>query len=44
MAAYWKAGAHGFGLGSALYAPGRKPQEVQISAAQFVKAFKGLAG
>jgi 2-dehydro-3-deoxyphosphogalactonate aldolase len=44
MAAYRKAGANGFGLGSALYAPGRKPQEVQISAAQFVKAFKGLAG
>jgi len=44
MAAYLKAGANGFGLGSALYAPGRKPQEVQISAAQFVKAFKGLAG
>ena len=44
MAAYLKAGANGFGLGSALYAPGRQPEDVQIGAQQFIKAFKGLAG
>lgn len=41
MAAYRAAGANGFGLGSALYAPGRSAQQVRDSAAEFVRAFKG---
>jgi 2-dehydro-3-deoxyphosphogalactonate aldolase len=41
MAAYRAAGASGFGLGSALYAPGRSAQQVCDSAAEFVRAFKG---
>ena len=41
MAAYRAAGASGFGLGSALYAPGRSAQQVSDSAAEFVRAFKG---
>lgn len=41
MAAYRAAGASGFGLGSALYAPGRSAQQVRDSAAEFVQAFKG---
>jgi 2-dehydro-3-deoxyphosphogalactonate aldolase len=42
MATYLAAGATGFGLGSALYAPGRKPQDVQIAAKQFVEALRAL--
>jgi 2-dehydro-3-deoxyphosphogalactonate aldolase len=38
MAAYRAAGAEGFGLGSALYAPGRSPGEVAERAAEFVAA------
>jgi 2-dehydro-3-deoxyphosphogalactonate aldolase len=41
MAAYRKAGASGFGLGSALYAPGRSAQEVTLQAQAFMRAFKG---
>ena len=41
MAAYRTAGASGFGLGSALYAPGRSAQAVQQQAQAFVKAFRG---
>lgn len=40
MAAYRAAGASGFGLGSALYAPGRSAQEVQLQAQAFVRAFR----
>ena len=40
MAAYRAAGASGFGLGSALYAPGRSAQEVSLQAQAFVKAFR----
>ena len=40
MAAYQSAGASGFGLGSALYAPGRSAQQVGDNAAEFVRAFK----
>jgi 2-dehydro-3-deoxyphosphogalactonate aldolase len=40
MAAYRAAGANGFGLGSALYAPGRSAHEVQSAAQRFVKAFR----
>ncbi|PUE10003.1 2-dehydro-3-deoxy-6-phosphogalactonate aldolase [Limnohabitans sp. T6-20] len=42
MAAYRAAGATGFGLGSALYAPGCNAQEVQNKAQLFVRAFGRL--
>jgi 2-dehydro-3-deoxyphosphogalactonate aldolase len=38
MAAYRDAGADGFGLGSALYRPGQRPEEVAVQAAAFVRA------
>ena len=41
MSAYRTAGASGFGLGSALYAPGRSAQAVQQQAQAFAKAFRG---
>jgi 2-dehydro-3-deoxyphosphogalactonate aldolase len=41
MAAYLAAGASGFGLGSALYAPGRRAHDVQSSAKHFVKSYQG---
>jgi 2-dehydro-3-deoxyphosphogalactonate aldolase len=40
MAVYRAAGATGFGLGSALYAPGRSAQEVRLQAKSFVLAFR----
>lgn len=40
LAPYRAAGANGFGLGSALYAPGRSAQAVQQLAQAFVRAFK----
>ena len=40
MTAYRSAGASGFGLGSALYAPGRSAQQVSDNAATFARAFK----
>ncbi len=41
MAPYRAAGANGFGLGSALYAPGRSAQAVLQQAQAFVRAFEG---
>jgi 2-dehydro-3-deoxyphosphogalactonate aldolase len=41
MAAYRKAGASGFGLGSTLYAPGRSAEQVRAAAQNFVSAFRG---
>ena len=41
MAAYRRAGASGFGLGSALYAPGRSAEQVRSAAQSFVNAFRG---
>ena len=41
MAAYQSAGATGFGLGSALYAPGRSADQVCAAAQKFVQAFRG---
>jgi 2-dehydro-3-deoxyphosphogalactonate aldolase len=38
MASYRSAGASGFGLGSALYAPGRNMQDVRARAMEFVQA------
>ena len=43
MAAYRTAGASGFGLGSALYAPGRSVQAVQDQATAFVRAYRAQA-
>ena len=43
MAVYRAAGATGFGLGSALYAPGRSVQAVQDQAAAFVRAYRAQA-
>ena len=40
MADYRKSGASGFGIGSALYAPGKSVQAVGESAAAFVKAWQ----
>ena len=40
MAGYLAAGASGFGLGSALYAPGRSAEQVQTQALAFVQAFR----
>jgi 2-dehydro-3-deoxyphosphogalactonate aldolase len=42
MAAYRKAGAAGFGLGSALYSPGLDAQEVARRARAFVQAWRAL--
>ena len=39
MAAYRKAGAQGFGIGSALYAPGQSPEQVRASATTFITAW-----
>jgi 2-dehydro-3-deoxyphosphogalactonate aldolase len=41
MAAYLAAGATGFGLGSALYAPEQSAQKVRLQAQAFVQAFRG---
>ena len=38
MSEYWKAGANGFGLGSALYKPGSTVAEVTQRAQQFMRA------
>jgi len=40
MAAYRAAGAHGFGLGGALYQPGMTPEEVASRAGDFVAALR----
>jgi 2-dehydro-3-deoxyphosphogalactonate aldolase len=40
MAAYRAAGASGFGLGSALYAPGRTAEQVHRQAAAYVRAWR----
>jgi 2-dehydro-3-deoxyphosphogalactonate aldolase len=40
MAVYRTAGATGFGLGSALYAPGRSAEKVQEMALAFVRAWR----
>jgi 2-dehydro-3-deoxyphosphogalactonate aldolase len=40
MAAYRTAGASGFGLGSALYAPERSAEQVRLAAQNFVNAFR----
>jgi 2-dehydro-3-deoxyphosphogalactonate aldolase len=42
MAAYWQAGAGGFGLGSALYSPGMSAEAVRDRATAFVAEMKKL--
>lgn len=42
MAPFFAAGASGFGLGSALYRPGDKPETVRERAAAFAAAWKAL--
>ena len=42
LAAYWQAGANGFGLGSALYRPGDSAQKVTQSAKAFVQSMRSL--
>jgi 2-dehydro-3-deoxyphosphogalactonate aldolase len=42
MAAYWAAGASGFGTGSNLYRPGASAQEVRVVAASYATAFRAL--
>lgn len=41
MAAFRQAGANGFGIGSALYQPGRSAADVAASARDFVAAWRG---
>jgi 2-dehydro-3-deoxyphosphogalactonate aldolase len=42
MASHAGAGANGFGLGSALYAPGAPPQQVAERARRFIDAWRAL--
>jgi 2-dehydro-3-deoxyphosphogalactonate aldolase len=42
MAAYWLAGASGFGTGSGLYRPGRSAEAVAAAALAFATAFRAL--
>mgnify|MGYP000936424041 CR=1 FL=1 len=42
MESFVRAGANGFGLGSALYRPGATPSEVRLAARSFVKGWSTL--
>ncbi|MBA3477746.1 MAG: 2-dehydro-3-deoxy-6-phosphogalactonate aldolase [Lautropia sp.] len=42
MAAYVRAGANGFGIGSALYRPGKPPADIARDAAAFMDAWAAL--
>ena len=42
MGAYWKVGANGFGLGGALYSPGKSTDQVAKDAKRFVGALNAL--
>ena len=44
MDVYVKAGANGFGLGSAIYKPGMTPGDVSRSAHAFAAGWKALTG
>ena len=44
MADYWQAGAAGFGIGSNLYAPGRKVEEIAHRAKELVAAINRIRG
>jgi 2-dehydro-3-deoxyphosphogalactonate aldolase len=43
MAPWLQAGANGFGLGSGVYRPGQRPQEVAAQARAYVQALAGIA-
>ena len=43
MVPYRAAGAHGFGLGSALFKPGRSVDEIRAKARRFVSAWRALS-
>lgn len=43
LAAYWNAGANGFGLGSALYAPGMRVEKVSRNASAFSVSVSALS-
>ncbi|MCK5444908.1 MAG: 2-dehydro-3-deoxy-6-phosphogalactonate aldolase [Rhodospirillaceae bacterium] len=42
MAAYWKVGANGFGLGGALFSPGKSTEQISSDAKRFVDAVNAL--
>jgi len=44
LAAYWQAGAAGFGIGSALYKPGDEPQNTDEKARRIVRAMRTVLG
>jgi 2-dehydro-3-deoxyphosphogalactonate aldolase len=41
MAAYWQAGANGFGIGSSLYSPGKSIPDLQRNATELIAARAG---
>jgi 2-dehydro-3-deoxyphosphogalactonate aldolase len=43
LASYWSAGANGFGLGSALYKPGMRVEDVSSRARAFIDAWQAAA-
>ena len=44
MADYMAAGASGFGIGSALYKPGKPVQSIRADAERFVKTYRTISG
>jgi len=42
LASYWNVGAKGFGLGSALYKPGKEIEEIAVDAKRFVDKMREL--
>lgn len=42
LASYWNVGAKGFGLGSALYKPGKAIDEIALDASRFVEKMREL--
>lgn len=40
MAPFWAAGARGFGVGSAVYKPGRSPKHVGIAARECARSLR----
>ena len=42
LAAYWNAGANGFGLGSALYSPGMDVEKIAANASAFAASVRAL--
>ena len=44
MGSYWSAGVAGFGIGSALFRPGKPIEEIAANARRFVGAIRKLMG